>query len=278
MNSIRAHIYNWVPKTWRRRLGKSKMLKPLRDLFFRSKTGFREHTVTVNRNYEGYAVSFQFVSGIQIAVKAETKGLENTLLRNSIKLLKEFKPREGDDYYIADVGANFGYLSLVWSQSVAKNGTITAFEPHPKIANSLQKSIAKNGSSSIIDLHNVAVGKEKGSVEISLLSTTSNTDKEVIGENQSASVARIEMVTLDDFFSTADRLDMIKIDVDGIELQILEGAANVLKHLRPIVIVEANGNFKILEFLVDMNYTLLDMNLRPFAKDRLPPNIFCIPK
>tara|TARA_R100000935_G_scaffold1517_1_gene4888 strand:+ start:69776 stop:70615 length:840 start_codon:yes stop_codon:yes gene_type:complete len=278
VNNLRALIYRVIPKSWHKSLGGSKLLKPLRDSFFRTKTGYRELQVAVEKKYDSYEVVFEFVSSIQIATKAKERGIETKLLRNTLEVLKAYKFREKDDFNIADVGANFGFLSLVWAMSVCRQGKVYSFEPHPGIFKSFKKSIVLNNLGTIVCPNNFAVGKKEGFVDISLASTTSNTKKGEVTKGQLKAMATIEMVCLDDYFKNTDRLDLIKIDVDGIELQILQGASAILDRLRPIVVVETNGDTSICNFLQQKNYTLLDMSLNSFIlEETLPLNVFCIP-
>ncbi len=278
MNSLRAFIYKSIPKSWRKNLGGSKLLKPIRDSFFRTRSGFRELQVPILKKYGTYKVKFQFVGSIQIASKAKERGIETTLLRNTLALLKAQKNRPTNDYIIADVGTNFGFLSLVWANSVCQQGKVYSFEPHPTIFKSFKKAIALNNLEAIITANNVAVGKEEGSVSISLASTTSNTKKGEVTDVQLKETTTVPMICLDHYFKEMDRLDLIKIDVDGIELQILQGASSILDKLRPIVVVEMNGDKAICNYLQQKRYTLLDMNLKAFdLKETLPLNIFCIP-
>ena len=88
------------------------------------------------------------------------------------------------------------------------------------------------------------------------------------------------MTTLDTFVesSNLEQCDLLKIDVDGIELDILEGAIQLIKNFKPIVIIETNENIRILEFIKKFDYTILDMNLNELKEtDALPLNIFCVP-
>ncbi len=279
MNSIRAYIYKIIPKSWRKALGKSKLLKPIREFFFRNQSGYREIVVAISKVYGSYDVVFKFVSSIQIASKAKEGGIETKLLRNTIQLLKAYKHSDIDDYVVADVGANFGFLSLVWAQSVCRVGKVYSFEPHPNLFQTFCKSIELNDLNSVIIPNNLAVGKIPGSVAISMASTTSNTDKTLLEKHQLRSEKNVEMIVLDHYFKDFKRLDLIKIDVDGIELDILEGAEKILKKLKPIFVVETNGDRTICDFFERNGYTMLDMNLSPFdVKKALPLNIFCIYK
>ncbi|WP_272855099.1 FkbM family methyltransferase [Aequorivita todarodis] len=221
-------------------------------------------------------VHFYFFASMKIASKATKSGIENTILRNSIQLIN-LRTKE-NDAVVLDVGANFGYLSLVWANSISLNGKVIAFEPNLNVYNSFRNSIQSNSLESNVELNNLAVGKKDGNIELFLSSTTSNTLHADRLNNKSTP---IEMVSLDSFSrrNVMDRCDLVKIDVDGIELDILMGATHLIEKFNPIFIVETNGDEKIINFFNQHNYQILDMELNPFqSENQLPPNIFCIPK
>ncbi len=277
INKIILSLYQILPPKMRNGIGKSVFLKPLRDFFLRPTGSFREAKILVNRDYLDYKVKFFFFASMKIASKAAMGGIENTLLRNSINLLKKHKSVE-NDAVILDVGANFGFLSLVWANSISKNGKVIAFEPNIGVHNSLIKSIRANNLESAIELKNLAVGNNDGSIDLYLSSTTSNIIQAGMRPNNKTT---IEMISLDSFSKRNDivRCDLVKIDVDGIELDILLGATNLLENCKPIFIVETNSDKRIIDFFQQHEYQILDMELNPLhSGEQLPPNIFCIPK
>ncbi len=270
-------LYGCIPIRLQKALGKSKMLRPIRNLILRPKGAFRKTSVWVNRNYLEYQVSFKFYASLKVALKAEQSGIENTLLRNAISLVKEHKGLN-NKVVIFDVGANFGYLSLVWANSIAQKGKVVAFEPNMNVIDSFKNSIQANNLNSVIELQNFAVGKEEGNIQLFLSSTTSNILRSNIQDKHSTS---IEMVSLDAFTKRIGikRCDLVKIDVDGIELDILLGATQLIERCKPIFIVETNGDERIIDFFNERDYEILDMKLKPFrSENQLPHNIFCIPK
>ncbi len=277
LNSFIRFLYAWIPKSMQEKLGRSRILEPIRNIILHPQESFREISVPVNRNYCGYAVSFDFYASLKTAYKAENRGIENTIIRNAIQLLKQHKRIVEKEAVIFDVGANFGYLSLVWAKSIAQDGSVIAFEPNVNVHNSFKKSIQANKLSSIINLQNRAVGKKNGKIQIFLSTTTSN----IVRNNASKNSVTIDMVSLDSFCEELNigRCDLVKIDVDGIELDILNGSVNVIGKFKPIFIVETNADNKIIEFFNSQNYIILDMHLKIFQSgDSLPPNIFCVPK
>lgn len=272
-----VYFYNKIPKSIRHKVGKTKALKLFRDLVFRRNGIYKESTVSINKSYLAFEVNFKFVASIKDASKAYSGGIENGLLRNSMTLLKKHN-QNLDDVLILDIGANFGYLSLVWAKSVCKTGKVISFEPNKNVYNSLLKSIKINNLTNHIQLENVAVGNENKSVNLFFEnSTTSN----VIESDISQALGTIEMIRIDDFIENQkiDKCHLVKIDVDGIELEVLKGSINMLKKLKPIVIVETNNDAEIATFFIENNYQVLDGSLKEYNLNKpLPHNIYCIPK
>ena len=91
MNQLRMFLYNLFPKRLKNKLGRSKILEPLRNYFFRNNGSYKEVVSKIKRKYLDYLVYFNFYASIQVANKAKKKGIENTVLNNSIKLLKSNK-------------------------------------------------------------------------------------------------------------------------------------------------------------------------------------------
>lgn len=275
MSQIKMFLYNLFPKGVKKKLGKSKVLAPIRNSFFRTNGSYKEAQVKINRTYLDYLVQFNFLASIQVANKAKVNGIENTLLKNSIKLLNS----EENNKVIFDVGTNFGYLSLVWANTIAKNGKVYSFEPHPILFKSYKKSVQSNHLDNRIIAENVAVGNDLGSVEINLLSTTANTLHLDIHKEKDQKV-KVDIISLDHYveMNSISKCDLIKIDVDGIEYDILNGSKELIKKLQPIFIVETNNDHRIINFFLDHNYSILNMKLEPISEGELPENIFCLPK
>lgn len=280
MNKFLSQIYQQIPKRLHKKLGKSRLLRPLRNFFFRSNGTYRETKTLVNHSYNNYNVQFIFFASIQVATKARIKGMENSLLRNSIQLLKKYKPKLEDNYHVFDIGTNFGYLSLVWANSVCAHGKVYSFEPHPYLFKSFLKSISANSIENLFSAENMALGREKKTIQINFASTTSNVLDFENWHQQNLKKLPVEMTTLDLYSKSKNinQCDLIKIDVDGIEIDILEGSKEMIQKFRPIIIVETNLDHRIVSFFKKNNYASLDMNLKPYYEgDPLPGNVFFVP-
>ncbi|WP_296320470.1 FkbM family methyltransferase [Winogradskyella sp.] len=277
MNSVLVKIYHRIPVKLRKKIGQAKWLKGFRRVLLYNDSGFKTATVKINRKYGDYDVDFKFVASIKTSSKAKYVGIENTVLRNSFQLVKTYFPNR-IDLKVLDIGANFGYLGSVWANSVARNGNVYAFEPNKNLYRCIEKTITLNADfKSNFKVYNNAVGNFNKTITLNASAFSSNTNK----MTSSIETYNVEMVRIDDVVAKhrIHQINLIKIDVDGIELDILKGASNVIRDNKPIVIVETNSDKKIIDFFKNLDYIIYDMKLDHFDDSNvLPLNIFCVPK
>ena len=133
-----------------------------------------------------------------------------------------------------DVGANFGYYSV----TLAKNTGVRAFafEPQPRMASQLAEHVELNGLSEKISVQSLALADAPGS--LSLTTFAGNTGKTTLSNEPGT----IPIMRLDDWFQASglNRVDAIKIDVEGVEARVLRGAAATLRQFRPVLLMEVN--------------------------------------
>lgn len=276
LNSNLIYLYKILPKDFKKRLGKSKRLKQLRKRLLYHNNNFNVTAVNVNREYADYSINFKFYAAIKIASTAKYNGIENTVLRNSFILIKRYKPNQVN-LNVIDIGANFGYLSAVWASSIAKEGNVIAFEPNKNIFDCIEKTIKANNFQDRFKAYNLAVGNKNKTIQLNVSQLSSNSESMESAINS----YEVEMIKLDSVLENEklDEVDIIKIDVDGIELEILNGAIQTLKTNSVIVIVETNDDYRIIEFFKQLDYIIFDMKLNEYVNGQpIPVNIFCTPK
>ena len=140
-----------------------------------------------------------------------------------------------DDMFI-DIGANLGAYTILAS-AISKAKT-HAFEPIPSSFFALSENIKLNGLNERVELHNVGVSNQNGSKFFSFNNDTTNH----VVEKVSDSSLKIDVVQLDDVVSV-ERSCLIKIDVEGFEYFVLQGAKAVLKNPNVKgIIVELNSS------------------------------------
>ena len=129
---------------------------------------------------------------------------------------------------IVDVGANIGYYLLLFEQLAGPEASIVAIEPSRVNLAELKLNIERNGLRNV-QLHEVALGNKSGEA---WLAESINSYVVPNGEGS----YRVPVQTLDEL--VIGRVDFLKIDVDGYEGAVLDGARRVLERDRPIVFLE----------------------------------------
>lgn len=117
-----------------------------------------------------------------------------------------------------DIGANIGTFSLVASDVVGETGKVIAFEAHPVTASYMEKNISLNKKTNI-SLIQKALGEKAGVIGFS------NDGYDDVNHVAVESKLKVEIVKLDDCeeMQHIDRIKLIKLDVEGFELFVLQG-------------------------------------------------------
>ncbi len=142
-----------------------------------------------------------------------------------------------------DVGAHIGFISLFAALLVGKEGKVIAFEPDPRNCQVLRANSARN-SLPQLQIVEAAVWSSSGPLEFGRASKASSNMEGRITAISSNSDDRIQVsgVSIDDFVfrNGGTAPGILKIDVEGAELDVLKGAAEVVKSIRPVVICEVH--------------------------------------
>jgi FkbM family methyltransferase len=140
-----------------------------------------------------------------------------------------------------DVGANIGYFTLLLSRLVGDDGRVVAFEPTEHYGNLLRRNLAENGVS---NCHVEACGlsSEEGEY-LASIGDSSATLHWVSPDQEPRLRETIRLVRLDDIVETLeiDRIDFVKVDVDGHEPLFFEGAWQTLERFKPIILMEVSA-------------------------------------
>lgn len=139
-------------------------------------------------------------------------------------------------YTILDIGANLGYYTLNFAKK-ASQGSVLAFEPHPKNLKKLKQNIELNSWSNIL-VFDIALGDvaQKAGLEIGEPNNlgTSRIQKDMVNKN-------ISIISLDEFLDKKDildRVDLIKMDIEGFEMKAIIGAKETILKYQPILFIE----------------------------------------
>lgn len=136
-----------------------------------------------------------------------------------------------------DIGANIGYFTLMAAAIVGTTGKVFSFEPNQHNCQCLYLS-AKHNSFDNIDIYPFAVAEQKTSFVYDNLGTNGVISE--FDDNLSTLESRtlVRSVVLDEVLHNVERIDLIKIDIEGAEFRALEGANNIIQRHRPIILSE----------------------------------------
>ncbi|HVR41175.1 MAG TPA: FkbM family methyltransferase [Thermoanaerobaculia bacterium] len=143
------------------------------------------------------------------------------------------------DAVVLDVGANFG----VWSLLASKRGAnVHAFEPVPAMVSRLRDHIALNDANSIA-VHTIALGENEGTAPFFAVTSRNTGASALVRRAEDDVELRVDVITLDHWIEreNIDRVDLMKVDVEGAEILVFRGARRFLSSANaPIVFFEIN--------------------------------------
>jgi FkbM family methyltransferase len=185
-------------------------------------------------------------AGFQILSLGAYEASEVALL---LKLLDLRREHHGDGLVAVDCGANLGVHTIEWARHMTGWGVVLAFEAQERIYYALAGNIAINNCFNARAIH-AAVSDRPGTMKIpnpnylayasfGSLELKKRDNPEFIGQAIDYSEDRmveVQTVNLDSF--NFPRLDLIKIDVEGMELDVLAGGTNCITGKHPILVVE----------------------------------------
>lgn len=156
---------------------------------------------------------------------------------------KEFFKKFKSGCVFVDIGTNIGYYSLVASCLVGRSGRVISFEPNPSTLNVLKRNIELSSSSNI-ELFEFALSDSKGEVQIFCpinethgFSSMKNQGWEKVN-TFTVLTEQLDVLIPKDI----NRIDFLKIDVEGAELQVFKGARETIMKFRPTILLELNEN------------------------------------
>jgi len=170
------------------------------------------------------------------------------------------------DAVVIDVGANIGNHSIFFARYCSAK--VISFECNPIAVELLHKNIKANQCEEAIEVIERAASTSDSVLLIPAPMHNLGMAATAVSDNtQSASRAKAQK--LDELLTELERCDLIKIDVEGAELDVLESAKELLRKFKPLLIVEAHGN----QF-VEVNNFLLPIGYEVTARFDCDPNVF----
>lgn len=151
----------------------------------------------------------------------------------TLDIIERYLPDGG---VFVDVGANIGLMSIVAALKAGENGKVIAFEPHSDTREIARHNIDINNFQNIVTIEPKAAGSEKGKKPLFDNWDVNRGAASLIKSDNAEKSEVIEITTLDEEIGQS-RVDIIKIDIEGFELEALKGAVEILQRKKPPVLI-----------------------------------------
>jgi FkbM family methyltransferase len=178
-----------------------------------------------------------------------------SMVAHEDEIVEQFSPKIGD--IVIDVGAAFGFYTILASKRVGQQGKVVAIEPQPDSFEMLNRNIRLNKLANTITLNYAAYSKK---TTLKLYSTYSIIQERARQSLQS--YIEVSGDTLDNLLRRVgiDQVNWIKIDVEGAEYEVLKGAKQVLssnKHISILIEVHGKDTYgPVIELLKSNNFNI----------------------
>ncbi len=156
---------------------------------------------------------------IKLAVSLAADSLEPGLIMAMRKAIKS-------GMTVVDVGAHIGLISVVAAKQVGKTGTVHCFEPTPRTFDILKTNVSLNDLEGTVVLNQMAVTDKKGIVALGLYEIYGHNT--IFPDGDSKTVIEVESESLDNYFDSNTKVDVVKIDAEGAEPIVLKGMQKII--------------------------------------------------
>jgi FkbM family methyltransferase len=180
--------------------------------------------------------------------------------KNEIEILNKYISK---DDIVLDIGANIGFYSVLISKWVGCNGMVYSFEPD-KLNYTYLKDTCKSKSN--IFLNNKAVGSLNGKL-ILYQSNEINVDHRTYKPDNFSISYEVDVVSIDNYFANNfDKINFIKMDIQGYEFEAIKGMRNLLEKNKEIKLLtefwpyglkqSGSSAIQYFNYLVDLNFNI----------------------
>lgn len=171
---------------------------------------------------------------------------------------------------VIDVGASLGYMTNIMAKKVGHTGNVLCFEPNPEVYKELSENVInwqQNIGWNQINTQQIALSNKSG---VGLLSvpTTNREEAALVAAQDTqcqeniAETYTVTLTRLDELLKNRDNIGLMKIDVEGHELEVLQGAIELIikQQIRDIIYEDHNGYpTPVSQFLEQHGYTIFRM-------------------
>lgn len=157
---------------------------------------------------------------------------------------------------VVEAGANFGAHTLAMAQMVGKQGCVFAFEPQRLVFQAMVANVALNSLLNVVTVQ-AGLGAYPGTIRIPVLNPAKGHNFGGFNIGKHDTGEEVPVRTVDSL--NLNRCRLIKVDVEGMECEVLEGARNTIARLRPVLYVEndrAEHSQRLIALIQSLGYKL----------------------
>ena len=162
--------------------------------------------------------------------------------------------RPGD--LVLEAGANFGAHTVAMAQIVGEQGCIIAFEPQRLVFQAMVANVALNSLLNVVTVQ-AGLGAQSGVIKVPVLNPAKGLNFGGFNISNHSTGEDVPVQTMDSL--NLNRCRLIKVDVEGMECEVLEGAKNTIVRLRPVLYVEndrAEHSQRLIALIQSFGYRL----------------------
>lgn len=239
-----ARITGALPLSWLKAISRAQWRHPLLKRAFNfAANRFRNQDATIQR---GAGKGLRFNTGRSNA--GYLLGTTEPMVQMAFTQLVQ------PEMVVYDVGANVGFLTVIAARLVGPGGRVIAFEPLPENFEHIRHNASLNQMAQII-VRSEAVSDTDGTAQFQVSAEPTWGNLVDAGKQVRLQQGTIEVkVSCLDSLLASEELpspDLIKIDVEGAEAKVLLGAADTLRRLRPLLLIELHGTNQAIAKLLD---------------------------
>lgn len=230
MRAILLAIARRLPPGLLRRVGTWQWTGPLARKLVAASSGWLRHQDVVMGHGIGAGLRFNAAG----ANPGYALGTSEPLVQEELARMV----RPGDVVY--DIGSNVGFFTVLCAKLAGPAGRVIAFEPLEATAQAARRNAELNQFGHVTVLTR-AVGKSSGTARLTLQQESTWT--RMAGEGDAGPTFEVALVAIDDLVASGDvpPPNVVKIDVEGAELDVIEGMKDTLAAHRPRILCEMHG-------------------------------------